>query len=80
MIIPYQSIPQETLRAVIESFISREGTDYGDIEHTLDDKVAQVMSQLSAGDVLISFDEVTETVTLLTREQWRLIQQQAQQQ
>ena len=40
----------DTLRAVIESFVLREGTDYGVRETSLEDKVAQVLKQLRRGE------------------------------
>lgn len=55
----------DTLRAVIESFVLREGTDYGLHETTLDDKVAQVLAQLRAGKAHIVFDPATESVTIV---------------
>ena len=55
----------DTLRAVIESFVLREGTDYGLHETALDDKVAQVLAQLRAGKAHIVFDPATESVTIV---------------
>jgi uncharacterized protein YheU (UPF0270 family) len=55
----------ETLRAVVESFVLREGTDYGLEEVSLDDKVGQVLAQLRRGDAHIVFDPPTSSVTIL---------------
>jgi uncharacterized protein len=55
----------DTLRAVIESFVLREGTDYGEHETSLEDKVAQVLSQLRRGEAHIAFDPATESVNLV---------------
>ena len=49
---------------MIESFVLREGTDYGEREHSLEQKVAQVRGQLERGLARILFDPETETVTL----------------
>jgi uncharacterized protein YheU (UPF0270 family) len=54
-----------TLRAVIESFILREGTDYGLHESSLDDKVAQVLAQLRRREAYIVFDLGTESVSVV---------------
>lgn len=67
MIIPYQQISADALQGLIESFIHREGTDYGAVEFSLDDKVAQVKSQLQSGEVVIAYEEATETVNILPR-------------
>jgi uncharacterized protein len=65
MEIPWQRLPEDTLNAVIEEYVSREGTDYGDNEYTLADKVAQVRLQLKHGQAIIDFDPDTETCNLL---------------
>ena len=55
----------DTLRAVVESFVLREGTDYGAHEASLDAKVAQVVRQLRRGEAHITFDPATESVNLV---------------
>src|SRR5687767_16035895 len=55
----------ETLRAVIESFVLREGTDYGEHETSLETKVAQVLIQLRRGEAHITFDPATESVNVV---------------
>lgn len=71
MIIPHQQLSREALQGLIEGFISREGTDYGREEVSLADKVAQVRCQLESGDVVIVFDEASESVNLLPRREAR---------
>lgn len=68
--IPLDRLSPDILNAVIEEFILREGTDYGASETSLDSKIAQVRRQLDRGDVLITFDPVTENCTLLNRHQF----------
>jgi uncharacterized protein YheU (UPF0270 family) len=53
------------LRAVVESFVLREGTDYGERELSLDEKVARTIGQLKRGEASIVFDPVSESVTIL---------------
>jgi uncharacterized protein len=55
----------DTLRAVVESFVLREGTDYGALETSLEDKVAQVLRQLRRGEAHITFDQATESVNIV---------------
>jgi uncharacterized protein YheU (UPF0270 family) len=55
----------DTLRAVIESFVLREGTDYGVHETSLEDKVAQVLLQLRRREAHITFDPATESVNVV---------------
>ncbi len=65
MIIPYEQLSPEALSGVIESFINREGTDYGDIEWSLADKVAQIKRQLANGEVVLVFDPAFEEINLM---------------
>lgn len=62
--VPYQRLSDEALTGIIEEFISREGTDYGDYGFSFADKKAQVMQQLEKDIVVILFDPSTETCTL----------------
>lgn len=65
MIIPPDELNTETLQALIEEFITREGTDYGDRELDLETKVGILKHQLSSGEVLIVFDAATESVNIM---------------
>ncbi len=69
MIIPWQDIAPETLTNLIEQFILREGTDYGEVEISLSDKVAYVRRQLQASDAVIVFSELHESVDIKLRNQ-----------
>lgn len=61
MQIPYQELSNDALSAVIEEFITREGTDYGDQVYTLEEKVEHVKEQLRRKEILINFDPDTQT-------------------
>tara|TARA_Y100000766_G_C18792186_1_gene548791 strand:+ start:775 stop:981 length:207 start_codon:yes stop_codon:yes gene_type:complete len=65
MEIPYNQLSKHTLLAVIEEFISREGTDYGHKEYTLDEKVEKVKSQLVKGEIKLLFDSETSSCNLV---------------
>jgi|TARA_B110000037_G_C17082688_1_gene490650 uncharacterized protein YheU (UPF0270 family) len=64
MNIPFQDLKVETLTAIIEEFISREGTDYGDHETSLEQKVQQVMNQLQRGKIVVTFDPESQSCDL----------------
>jgi uncharacterized protein YheU (UPF0270 family) len=66
--VPHAALSEVALEALIEDFITREGTDYGLHEHTLEQKKSSVMRQVTRGEVAIVFDPESESVTLLTRE------------
>lgn len=63
--IPYKQLEEATLLAVIESFVLREGTDYGDREVSLDAKVEHVKRQLEKGEACIVYDQETESVSIV---------------
>jgi len=65
--IPHTELSPDALRGVIESFVLREGTDYGMHEFTLEEKVAHVMRQLQRREAQIVFDPETETVDIQVR-------------
>ena len=65
MEIPHNQLPEETLLAVIEEFVSREGTDYGHLVFTFDEKVAMVKSQLVSGEIKLFFDTETSSCNLV---------------
>ena len=65
MIIPYQQLDPETLNALLEEFITREGTEYGAREISLASKVEQLRVQLVRREIAIVFDPVVETTSLV---------------
>ncbi len=71
MLIPWQQLNSETLQRLIESYVLREGTDYGDEEVSLADKAKAVLQQIQQGQVLILYSELHESVDLLTRQQYQ---------
>jgi uncharacterized protein len=66
--VPYGELSSELLHAVVESFVLREGTDYGEREYSFEDKVANVMRQLKKGEAKILFDPESESVTIAVRQ------------
>ena len=69
--VPWQDLEAPTLTALIESFILREGTDYGVEESRFSTKIEQVRKQLEKGSISIVFDPEEETVTLITEQELR---------
>jgi uncharacterized protein YheU (UPF0270 family) len=67
--IPFRDLSSDALSSLIDAFIAREGTDYGEFEMTTEDKKNQVMSQLMQNKVAIIFDEASESCTILPRDQ-----------
>ena len=64
MQIPYKELSSAALQAIIEEYITREGTDYGVEEFSLKEKLEQVKSQLQRGDITIDYDADSQTCQL----------------
>ena len=70
MRVPLSALSADVVTRLIQEYITREGTFVGEGDApSLDEDVARVRGQLKSGEVVITFDEETETVTLLTRQQ-----------
>jgi uncharacterized protein len=63
--VPYTDLAEDLLHAVVESYVLREGTDYGEKEFSLQEKVAHVINQLKRGEARIVFDTETDTVSII---------------
>lgn len=63
--IPFDKLREEVLNGVIESFVLREGTDYGDREVSLNAKVEQIRRQLEKGDAQILYDSESESIAIV---------------
>lgn len=70
MIIPPESLSIDTLDNILEEFISREGTDYGETELSLEQKLALLRPQIMRREVLIVYDDQQQSVNLVHRNDW----------
>jgi len=50
---------------VIEEFVTRDTTDYGERERSLEEKVDDVMWQLQRGEATVVFDPDAVTVNIV---------------
>ncbi|MBN2514614.1 MAG: YheU family protein [Deltaproteobacteria bacterium] len=66
--IPYDQLSPRTLESVIEEFVTRDGTDYGEMDVPLQRKVDQVKRHLKSGQAIILFDESTQTCNIVSKD------------
>ena len=66
--IPYNQLSPEALQGIVEEFVTRDGTDYGEIEISLKTKILQVINQLKSGKAIIIFDQKSQTCTILKKD------------
>ena len=69
VVIPIEKVSEEALHGLINEFILREGTDYGQKEYSLEEKHSQIKKQLQAGKTIIVFDPAEESASLIRKEQ-----------
>lgn len=68
MIIPHTDLDESTLQALLEEFVTRDGTDYGEHEVPTEIKRQQVMQQLEQKEIVIVYSELHESCTLMTKD------------
>lgn len=67
MIIPYRQLSDDALLGLLEEFVTRDGTDYGESEVPLARRVAQVRKQLERGEVCILFDPDSNSCNIVSK-------------
>ena len=65
LLIPHEALSDEALRGVVEAFVLREGTDYGEEVFSLAQKVNQVMAQIKRGEAELRFEPESATVDIV---------------
>lgn len=61
MHIPHTQLSPAVLRAIIEEFVTRDGTDDTSVEN----RIEKVLRQLDKGRVELHFDDETKTCNIL---------------
>lgn len=62
--IPLNRLSPDALQGIIEEFICRDGTDYGEIEASRETKFGQVKNKLENGLAVLVFDDESETTNI----------------
>jgi uncharacterized protein len=75
MIIPHNELDPQTLRAVIEEFVTRQGAVHGHSDSPLENQVKNVLTQLQSGKAVIVFDEKEETCSIMSKQEALLAEQ-----
>lgn len=73
--VPHTSLRPETLTALIEEFVTREGAVHGHVEASLESSIDSVRRLLASGKAVIVFDDETESCTIRLVEELRRDQQ-----
>lgn len=68
IIIPHDRLSQAALQGLIAEFVTRDGTDTGYTDSSLEENIEMVIRQLRRRDVFIVYDETTETANIVPKE------------
>ncbi|GEN23451.1 YheU family protein [Halomonas cupida] len=69
--VPWRMIPAETLDALLETYVTRQGYDTTDTGEGMHGWVRQLRTQLERSELLIAHDLRTESTEVMTLAQWR---------
>jgi len=61
MIVPHRELSAEALTAVIEEYVTRDGTELSEVS----DKSAAVLAQLDRGELILIYDPESESCNIL---------------
>jgi hypothetical protein len=64
--VPYEQIDPDTLRNMIQEFVTRDGADWSVPGGALEGKIAQVLKQLKNKQVKVVFDLKSETANIVS--------------
>lgn len=69
--VPYRMLPRDTLDALLETFVTRQGYDTTDTGAGMPGWVDELKGQLARGELIIAHDLQTATTEVMTLSQWR---------
>lgn len=69
--VPARMLPSDTLDALLETFVTRQGYDTTDTGQGMHGWVAELKQQLERGDLIIAHDLELEMTEVMTLPQWR---------
>ena len=73
--VPLARIAPQTRQALLEEFASRDGTDYGERETSLERRVEQLIAKLQAGELVLLFELESESWDIVPKENAELLLQ-----
>ena len=70
-VIPHDQLQPETLHALVEEFVTREGAVHGHVDVPTESQVASLIRQIRSGDAVIVYDEESESCSVVARDNVR---------
>lgn len=69
--VPARMLPPETLEALLEAFVTRQGYDTTDTDQGMRGWVSELKQQLERSELIIAHDLELEMTEVMTLAQWR---------
>ena len=69
--IPNQGLTAGALAGIVQEFASRDGTDYGEVECSMADKIIQVEAQLKSGHLTLLFAPIEQSCHIVNSRDWK---------
>lgn len=69
VVLPLDSFEKPILNALLADIVTRDGTDYGDVELSQEEKISQLMRRLQSKQAFVAFDAISETCMIISADQ-----------
>ena len=70
-VIPPDQLRPETLQALLEEFVTRDGAIHGHRDMSIEQQVSTLLRQIRGGAAMIVYDEESESCGVISAEQLR---------
>ncbi|MDB4837292.1 YheU family protein [Marinomonas sp.] len=67
-LIPHNSLSVEVLERILDDLVTRDGTDYGNYDLSIEQKRAQALQSLESGEAVLLFDTESETIKMVLKD------------
>ena len=67
VVVPSGRLAADVIHRLVEEVVTRDGTDYGAVERTLEEKILDVTRQLERGELVIVYDHASGTANIVPK-------------
>ena len=68
VVVPIERINPDTLRKMVEEFVTREWSELADANSSFEEKIEQVLQQMNDNKIKVVFDLTSETCNIVPAE------------
>lgn len=66
-LIPHDALSADVLERILDDLVTRDGTDYGDYDLSIEQKRVQALRSLESGEAVLLFDTESETMKMVPK-------------